>query len=124
MLGKPTNKTNFTYFKNDTGTYKQSLYNDISYAKSKGYKDVYISEMTPKEYMEACAKYVFEVPLEDVYDGIMEKENIKKYADMMKSGIKFDMPYIDIKTKQQEGRHRALAAEMLGANTIPVLVLV
>lgn len=110
-------------FSKDTNTYKQDYLDDLEYAKSKGYSEVYIAEMSPKEYMERCSKEIFEVPIEDVYDGMMNKSDTEEYAKMMKSGVKFDMPYLDVKTKQQEGRHRALAAEKLGLKKIPVLFL-
>lgn len=110
-------------FSKDTNTYKQDYLEDIKYAKSKGYSEVYIAEMSPKEYMERCSKEIFEIPVEDVYSGMMNKADTDEYTKMMKSGVKFDMPYLDVKTKQQEGRHRALAAEKLGIKKIPVLFL-
>lgn len=79
--------------------------------------------MTPDEYMDRCAKEIFKTPIEDSYDGMEEKEAVHKYAEMMKNGTKFDMPYMDVKNLQQEGRHRALAAKELGIDKIPVLYL-
>ena len=122
-LGVPTNKTEFEGFKVDTGEYRQDYLLNPEYAKQKGYNEVYIAEMTPDEYMHACAKYIFQSPIEDAYAGIENPENTHKYAKMMKDGTKFNMPYIDIKNMAQEGRHRALAAKELGINKIPVLIL-
>lgn len=116
-------KEDYDGFSKDTNTYKQDYLEDVKYAKSKGYSEVYIAEMSPKEYMERCAKEVFEIPVEDVYSGMLNKADTNMYTRMMKSGTKFDMPYLDAKTKQQEGRHRALAAEKLGIKKIPVLYL-
>ena len=122
-LGTPTNKTEFEGFKADTGEFRQDYLSNMEYAKTKGYTDIYIAEMTPDEYMHACAKYIFQTPIEDAYDGMEQKGNVEKYAEIMKSGEKFDMPYIDLKTQSQEGRHRALAAKQLGIEKIPVLIL-
>ena len=49
-------------------------------------------------------------------------ETAKRYAEMMKSGTKFDLPYLDYKRGDQEGRARALAAKQLGASEIPVVI--
>lgn len=122
-LPKKAEKSSYECFILDTNEYHQDYLENIDYAKSKGYNGVFISEMSPEEYMERCSKEVFKDPIEDVYDGIDKKSNIERYADMMRSGTKFDMPYLDIKTQNQEGRHRALAAKQLGIKTIPVLYL-
>ena len=126
FLGNPPKKaTKETYegFTLDTNEYHQDYLEDPDYAKSKGYHGAYISEMSPDEYMERCSKEVFENPIEDTYDGMDRKDDTNKYADMMKSGTKFDMPYLDVLNKGQEGRHRALAAKQNGIKTIPVLYL-
>ena len=122
-LGIPTNKTDFEGFKLDTGTSHQDLLEDKDRARRHGYKNVQIVEMTPDEYMHAISKYIFKTPIEQSYDGMLNKDSIDEYAEMMKNGTKFDMPYIDLKTKGQEGRHRALAAKKLGIEKIPVLIL-
>lgn len=111
-----------SYFKLDTGSYNMD-YLDQDYAKSKGYKGCYIASMSPDEYMDRCSKQVFKNPIEDTYDGMENKHNVENYANKMKNGTKFDMPWIDLKIKGQEGRHRAMAAKMLGAKEIPVLFL-
>lgn len=122
-LPKKATKSSYKGFKLDTNEYHQDYLENHEYAKSKGYKDAYIAEMTPREYMDRCAKEVFKTPIEDSYDGIEDKDAIHEYAEMMKNGTDFDMPYIDVKNSQQEGRHRALAAEELGISKIPVLYL-
>lgn len=122
-MPKEFSKNSDDYFLLDTNEYHQDYLEDIDYAKSKGYTNVFIAEMTPDEYMDRCAKEIWRSPTEDAYDGMEEPENVHKYADKMKNGTKFDMPYLDLKTKSQEGRHRALAAKEAGAKTIPVLYL-
>lgn len=111
------------YFKFDTGEYHQDYLENLDYAKSKGYTDCYISKMSPDEYMDRCSKQIFKSPIEDTHDSMENKHNIENYANKMKEGTKFYMPYIDLKINGQEGRHRAMAAKMLGAKEIPVLFL-
>ena len=41
---------------------------------------------------------------------------------MMADGTKFNMGYIDYNREQQEGRHRAIAARLLGIKKIPVYI--
>lgn len=119
---KRATKESYEGFILDTNTSHQDLL-DLEYAKSKGYHGAYIAEMSPDEYMERCSKEIFKNPIEDTYDGMDRKSDTNKYAEMMKSGTKFDMPYLDTLNKGQEGRHRALAAKQNGIKTIPVLYL-
>lgn len=122
-LPRESTKDSYECFNLDTNEYHQDYLENIDYAKSKGYNGAFISEMTPEEYMERCSKEVFKTPLEDTYDGMERKDDTDEYAEMMKNGTKFDMPYIDTLNKNQEGRHRALAAKQLGIKSIPVLYL-
>ena len=122
-LPRESTKDSYECFNLDTNEYHQDYLENIDYAKSKGYNGAFIAEMSPDEYMDRCSKEIFKDPIEDVYDGMEKKDNVNKYADMMKSGTKFDMPYIDTLNKNQEGRHRALAAKQLGIKSIPVLYL-
>ena len=79
-----------------------------------------IEYMTARDYMEICSKYVFDG--RDSYRGIIYN-NVDKYADAMRSGTKFYMPYIRY-GYGQEGRHRMLAADKVYPNCeFPVLVI-
>lgn len=82
-----------------------------------------IVEMPPKMYLHEIAHNIFE-------DSTFERsirgtsvENINKYMRMMEAGVKFDTPYLNYKNKGQEGRHRAIAAYMLGVEKIPVIIV-
>lgn len=79
-------------------------------------------EMSPREYLERCAIQVFGESVEDSVKGI-SPENSSMYADKMKEGTKFEVPYLDLKGKEQEGRHRAVAAMINGIEKIPVIVI-
>ena len=96
------------------------------YMRKYGYKDVYIAEMTPDEYLLLCGKYGWKHRFTDV-DTIYNtsgtnKELVQEYAERMKNGEKAPMPVINVKNRGQEGRHRAFAAKIAGIKTIPVLI--
>jgi hypothetical protein len=52
---------------------------------------------------------------------MMNKENVLKYAEMMKNGSKSPIGFYTKNGDSQEGRHRALAAIELGCEKIPVI---
>ena len=80
----------------------------------------FIAEMSPDEYIDRIAYDVFGSTRENTVD--IWYDNVKEYASMMANGVKFDMGYIDYKDKGQEGRHRAMAAKLLGIEKIPVYI--
>ena len=83
----------------------------------------HIAEMSPKEYLQRCAYQIFDSATIESTIAALDDKNVKKYAEQMKSGTKFDMPYLNFASGQQEGRHRAAAAMQLGIDKIPVLVV-
>lgn len=82
-----------------------------------------IVEMSPREYLERCAYEIFPEGTMESTMGAVNEESAKKYAEQMKNGTKFDLPYLNYKDSGQEGRHRAVAAYMAGIETIPVLII-
>lgn len=100
-----------------TGT---SAYDDYINGERNGGR---IAEMSPAEYLQRCAYQVFEDATIESTLAAIDESNVKKYADMMKNGTKFDMPYLNFMSGQQEGRHRAAAAMQAGIDKIPVLVV-
>ncbi|HPC09528.1 MAG TPA: hypothetical protein PLN85_00440 [archaeon] len=50
----------------------------------------------------------------------MLNEKIFKIVENMKRGIKYDIPVYDFRDGFQEGRHRLIAASILGCNFAPV----
>lgn len=93
---------------------------DPDYARQKGFT-VEIQQMTPDEYLETSAK-MQGTDVERQLD-MVDQDRVKEYAGMMLSGTLFDLPYLDWARKDQEGRHRALAAKRAGYETMPVLVI-
>lgn len=100
-----------------TGT---SYYDDYLNGEKNGGR---IAEMSPKEYLQRCAYQIFDSATIESTIAALDDKNVKKYAEQMKSGTKFDMPYLNFASGQQEGRHRAAAAMQLGIDKIPVLVV-
>ena len=83
--------------------------------------DTIIVEMSPKEYLQRISYDIFKASLQQTLRGFSDK-NVQKYARQMKQGVKFDLPWIDLKNNGQDGRHRALGAILNGYDNIPVAV--
>lgn len=92
------------------------------YKFEKGY-DYYIDYMTAQEYMDMCSEKAFNG--RDAYKGVFT-DKVNEYAESMKNGDKFPLPYINIADEGQEGRHRMLAgAKAFGEDTeFPVMVII
>lgn len=92
------------------------------------YSNPYIAEITPQEYFDLCYTYIFHRTAPNIKDAInlpeIIKENVLEYSELMKNGTKFLMPYINFRTEQQEGRHRAIAAYLAGIETIPCEIII
>lgn len=82
-----------------------------------------IVEMSPREYLERCAYEIFHNGTMESTMGAVDEKTTDKYAEQMKKGVKFDLPYLNYKDMGQEGRHRAVAAYKAGIETIPVLII-
>lgn len=103
-----------TFKTNKTGV---SFYDQILDPKDSEYmkfmKGVvgHIEKMTAHQYIQILADEVFGCSYDKVRNGLSQ-DKIDKYADMMKSGTKFNLPYINLHSyfgPSQEGRHRMIA---------------
>lgn len=106
---KDVTEESFRYFTKDT--------NINYYSTDNGFKVV---EMTPKQYIQMCAKAHNSTYENEIYS--CDRNKISFYSSLMSQGSKAPLPYVVTTYGEQEGRHRALAAMLLGADKIPVLV--
>ena len=95
------------------------------YMKFEKGKDGVIVRMTPDQYIQNCVSDIFQSSYESVVDNAVEDYRVHEYANKMKQGSVFPIPYLDYTTHNQEGRHRALAfKEAFGSDEkMPVLVI-
>lgn len=143
-LPNPTIKRDFKGFTTDscgndmTDFIPENKYHDYSINKYRPYgiagnedgwkySDAYITEITPEQYIDLCYRYIFHKPIPTMEELLERPEiieaNVEEYTKQMEQGTKFDLPYIDFRKEQQEGRHRALAAWKNNYQTIPCLIL-
>jgi hypothetical protein len=86
-----------------------------------------VVQMSPQEYLEQASQ-IFrgsgEAPNSTV-ESLRESraEGVQGIVDAINNGETFASPYLDYKTGNQEGITRALAAEQLGYETIPVTLI-
>ena len=80
--------------------------------------------MSPTEYVERCERGFKSIGEPGAVRGGRSPEKIKRYAADMKKGDKFPMLELDYSNGfGQEGLHRAMAAEVLGVEKVPVWVI-
>jgi hypothetical protein len=80
--------------------------------------------MSPEEYIERCERGFKSIGEPGAVRGGRDPEKIKRYAADMKKGDKFPMLELDYSNGfGQEGLHRAMAAEVLGVEKVPVWVI-
>lgn len=131
-IPNPTNKTDFEGFdiskvSNTDNSYQ--IYQDFLDGKDTDFTNIYISEITPKTYMDLCSKYIAKgsennlLILSDL-DGIQKHfaKRAHEIAKNMSSGHKVPLLILDFKNKEQDGRHRAVASYINNYKTIPCLI--
>lgn len=86
-------------------------------ARDRGNVKIEIKELSPKEYLEACAE-IFGNSFESQKKQIQyDKEIIKELQDLIKKGVSLNVTFLDYVSNPptQEGRHRMYAlAELYG----------
>lgn len=80
-----------------------------------------IEYMTMEEYIKEVAN-IQHTSYEEQFKYI-SKENVNKIMGGMSSGVKYNIGYLNYIDREQEGRHRVVAASKLGLNKIPVLII-
>lgn len=120
-------KNDYKYFELDTHT--SGLTADELKKQGKNFD---IVEMSPKEYLQRSAYHIFpndgfnhrsSTYEQQLYLGMGDANVVEHLMDLMQSGTKMYLPSLDYSTYTQDGRHRALAAMLLGAEKIPVMVV-
>lgn len=122
-LGK--GKFPFNLRKTDFTTWDNILKRPAYHKKAKGLT-AHVEFMSPREYYKIVEKGLdFKPTYEHRWIDFARTEDVKKYAEAMRKGAKFPMPGLEYQGKLigQEGRHRILAAEKLGIDRVPVLVM-
>lgn len=88
-----------------------------------------LERMTCRQYIQDCAD-LFEISYDDeIAPGVIDYKKVNEYADKMKSGEKFPMPFINFNKNfygpSQEGRHRMLAmAKAFGEDSVTNVLVV
>ena len=115
-------------FKESTGvSYYDNFLNsaDLHYMETHKNRTGKVVMMTPEEYYQECATKVFTTSSDKLKAQRLANDLVDKYAQDMKSGDKFPLPYINYPDHGQEGLHRMMAAgNVWGWDTqFPVLVV-
>lgn len=89
-------------------------------------KGSYVTEMSPKEYLERCAAMFNDTDGRETNLTMqvrgLSRESIDQIKDAIQSGEMMYTPWLDERgINGQEGRHRAAAAYELGIDKIPVV---
>jgi len=111
-------------FKLETGTPNiDDSYVNKEYFKNKKGVETSLEYMTPKQYISKAA-HDFGLSYDDIVWGRTQDDTVEKYMKAMKQGDEFPALYFDYSQPEygQEGLHRAIAAERLGIEEMPVFV--
>ncbi len=101
--------------------YYDMILRDPSYAyEAKGVQGLVVF-MEPDEYMRKVAE-LHGTSVGRQYDAI-DQGSLEHLKSVVERGQKIDMLLLDYDKGEQEGRHRAMLATMLGLRTLPVLVV-
>ncbi len=106
---RPTLKNAHEYFKNNKGLIFE------------------IEWMNPEEYLIKAFKihksFLDDLQFEFYIDANVNFELVEEYKQRTLSGSKMPIPVLDYNSMSQEGRHRAVVAQQLDVDEIPVLVV-
>lgn len=100
--------------------YNDFLTNPKHYCKERGVK-FEIVEMAPDEYIKACAELHGSSIIAEML--MIERSNLIEIKEKMETKGDFPLLLLDFNLNRQEGRHRAVAADILGLKIIPVMVV-
>jgi hypothetical protein len=105
------NKTRVSFYDdliNDHPLDPGGKYSVKEYMKFEKGLDSYIETLTGDEYIQKCSSLIFHKSVDQTLRGV-NYQKVSDYANLMKDGTKFPLPYLNLAEHQQEGRHRMLA---------------
>lgn len=117
MIILKENNSNSAFDFNDKQSFSYNFISDESVGKV-SLKDYYkfekllngsLTYMTADEYIEHCINDIFHSSYESTVTHAVDFDKVSDYAELMLNGEQFPVPYLNYATRQQEGRHRALA---------------
>ena len=118
----------FSTSKTDSPDIDEILFTDDQrkqeyFTEYKGWQGRIVS-MSPREYIRRCRQGFASIGEVVKIESGRDRDRILKYAQQMKQGAEFPIPYLDYRRDfSQEGLHRAMAAEVAGLDRIPVAVI-
>lgn len=99
----------------------------VEYFKSNKGITFKIEWMNPEEYLLKAYKmhrdFIDDLEFEFYIDTNVDFELVEKYKERTLSDSKMPIPVLDYNSMSQEGRHRAIVAQQLDVEEIPVLVV-
>ena len=119
------NENHSRYFKLDTtGIEKYDhLLNNLEHDQIDKNWTYRIAWMRPNDYITRCARDIFNVDYDKLFD-TRHDNKIYKYQLMMQDGTQFDMPVLNYATRNQEGLHRSIASMRNSEeDLIPVMIV-
>lgn len=95
------------------------------YKKFEKGMDSKIVYMTCNEYIQRCMKDIFNADYDATVTNAVDRKRVNEYANDMKNGDIFPLPYLNYVSLNQEGRHRMIAFEKINGKSAkaPVLVI-
>lgn len=95
------------------------------YQKYEKGKDSQVVWMTCDQYIDKCINDIFDSTYEATVTNAVAQDKVKEYAQAMRDGSIFPVPYLNYVTNNQEGRHRLFAFKMINGPDAkaPVLVI-
>lgn len=112
----------FTNQKTGMPMYDDMLRLPEYFRREKGLSFHVSNQWTPEKYLERCAEG-FKSTVERL-NQTRDEELVDEYADKMMKREKFPMLVIDYSNGfRQEGIHRALAAQKIGIQKLPVMIV-
>lgn len=113
----------FSMFRRETTVpmIDEAFNNPIYFAEKKNRK-VRLIFLPPAEYFVAAAKNRGPGHSEQTERQMLDENLVQEYVEAAKKGAKFPALNLDFTSGDQEGRHRARVAEIIGLPYVPVFV--